>query len=475
VPSWWSSTLSRAEQTSRVDGRRDGATGLMLLCIDKRAPNSLDRRIQLVLLATVRDNNGVLADLSAEAETLANKCANAPTWQLTNNTLVDCLDTIDHAIQALTAAQLHLIREIDGRGLSIAQHASSTAVWLREHLRIGIPTAKRLVDLAQAVDQRPALDTALTAGEINAEQAAIVATAIRDLPTDIGQELTDKAEAFLIRQAGQYEPSILRKAAQRILAHIAPEIADAADAAALQRMEARAHQGRRFQLTRQGDGRVRVTGWLDEAGAATVNAALDPLCAPRHDHDEPRTPAQRRADALVEVCELATRTEQLPDNGGQPPQVVITVPFDPLHQQLGTGMLDTGGRLSPTQVRQLACDAQLIPAVLGSDGQVLDLGRTRRLITGALRRALEIRDRGCAFPGCDRPPRWCHGHHIHPWADGRSTTLDNSVLLCGYHHRIIHRGDWIVRLGTHGLPEFVPPTYVDPQQRARRNIYHHRT
>jgi hypothetical protein len=138
-------------------------------------------------------------------------------------------------------------------------------------------------------------------------------------------------------------------------------------------------------------------------------------------------------------------------------------------------MLDTGGRLSPAQVRQLACDAKVIPAVLGGDGQVLDLGRSRRLITGALRRALEVRDRGCAFPGCDRPPRWCDGHHIHPWVDGGPTSLDNSVLLCGFHHRVIHRGHWIVRLGGNGLPEFIPPAYVDPQQRPRRNLYHHRT
>jgi hypothetical protein len=230
-----------------------------------------------------------------------------------------------------------------------------------------------------------------------------------------------------------------------------------------------------LQLTRNGDGRFRLTGWLDEAGAAAVNAVLDPLCAPRHDDDQPRTASQRRADALVEVCQLAARTAQLPDNGGQPPQVVVTVPFQVLHQRLGTGMLDTGGRLSPRQVRQLACDAQLIPAVLGGDGQVLDLGRSRRLITGPLRRALAARDRGCAFPGCDRPPRWCHGHHIQPWVEGGSTSLDNSVLLCGYHHRTVHNGQWTVRLGADGLPEFIPPTYIDPRRHPRRNLYHHRT
>jgi hypothetical protein len=370
---------------------------------------------------------------------------------------------------------LHLIREIDGRGLPVARHATSTAVWLREHLRISIHAAKRMLDLAAAVDQRPALNAALAAGAVNPEQATVVATAIRELPADLGPELVDKAEAVLIGQAEQFEPTILRKAGQRILTHVAPEIADAADAAALQRMEEQAFQRRAFHLTPQGDGRVRVTGWLDEVGAATVNAALDPLCAPRHDNDAPRTPAQRRADALIEVCDLATRTKKLPNNGGQRPHLVVTVPYDVLHQKLGIGTLDTGGRLTTTQIRQLACDAQLIPAVLGSDGQVLDLGRGRRLITGALRRALELRDRGCAFPGCDRPPRWCHGHHIQGWLHDGPTNLGNAVLLCGYHHRTIHSGHWTVRLDHDGLPEFIPPTYVDPRQRPRRNLYHHRT
>ncbi|WP_345541489.1 HNH endonuclease signature motif containing protein, partial [Phytohabitans rumicis] len=206
---------------------------------------------------------------------------------------------------------------------------------------------------------------------------------------------------------------------------------------------------------------------------ATVNAALDPLCAPRHDVDV-RTPAQRRADALVEICDLAMRTEDLPESGGERPHVVVTVSFDMLRLALGVGTLDTGERLSPEQVRRLACDAKIIPAILGGDGQILDLGRTRRLISGPLRRALELRDKGCAFPGCDRPPRWCHGHHIVSWADGGPTTLDNSVMLCGYHHRLIHRGHWTVRIAVDGMPEFIPPAYVDLERRPRRNTYHHR-
>jgi hypothetical protein len=140
----------------------------------------------------------------------------------------------------------------------------------------------------------------------------------------------------------------------------------------------------------------------------------------------------------------------------------------------GVGWLDTGLAVSAGEARRLACDAQVVPAVLGTDSQVLDMGRARRLITGPLRRALGLRDRGCVFPGCDRPARWCDGHHIVSWANGGTTDLSNTCLVCGYHHRLIHRSDWIVRLGRDGQPEFLPPPTLDPSGRPRRNTFHRR-
>jgi hypothetical protein len=113
--------------------------------------------------------------------------------------------------------------------------------------------------------------------------------------------------------------------------------------------------------------------------------------------------------------------------------------------------------------------------VLGSAGQVLDAGRSRRLATGSLRRALAVRDRGCAHPDCDRPPRWTDAHHLLSWADGGGTSLDNLVLLCRHHHRLVHAGEWGVRLGADQLPEFIPPRWLDSEQRPRRNLYHLRT
>jgi hypothetical protein len=143
---------------------------------------------------------------------------------------------------------------------------------------------------------------------------------------------------------------------------------------------------------------------------------------------------------------------------------------------LGTGVTDSGERLSATAVRQLACDARILPVVLGGAGQVLDAGRSRRLATGALRQALCVRDRGCAFPDCDRPPRWTVAHHVISWLRGGRTSLDNLVLLCGRHHRLIHHptAGWQIRLAADGQFDFIPPSTVDPARRPRRNIYHAR-
>jgi hypothetical protein len=418
-------------------------------------------------------------------------CANTPVWSLPDADLLTCLDTVHQAEQALAAIKLHVIRQIDAPDVPSADLARTSAAWLRARLRIRPDSSKRLVELAKAVDKRPDLDQALITGAVNLEQAAVIDDCLTSLPADVGGEAVAKAETLLIGWAAEFDPPGLTALAQRILAHIAPEIADAADAAALARQEKLAFAARTLTLHTGGDGKVHLRGILDTEAAATVAAALDPLCAPRHsattwrdlvdslDPDpatlDERTPGQRRADALVDVCRLVLNTNDLPDNGGNRPQLTITVSLEQLRTQMGAVTLDTGQRLTATQVRRLACDAQILPAVLGTEGQVLDVGRTRRLITGPLRNALVLRDRGCTFPGCSRPPRWTDGHHIRSWIDGGRTSLDNSVLLCRPHHRLVHTGDWQVRLGTDGFPDFIPPTHLDLQQRPRRNIYHRRT
>ncbi|WP_327040938.1 HNH endonuclease [Micromonospora ureilytica] len=411
----------------------------------------------------------------AQADDTVAACVDAPAWALPEHDLIAALDAAHRLQQRLAAVTLTLIREIDGRGTARAQGASSTAVWLRERLRLTIPAARRLVDDATALDTgKPGIRQALADGHITLDQARVIADTVTTVQTTAGTEAADKAVSLLTDWAGQFDPTQLRKLGTRILDHVAPDIADAAAQAALDAEARRATRDRHLTLSEQTDGRLRLTGTLDTETAGLLRAAIDPLTAPSGP-DDTRSPGQRRHDALAEVCRLALRTGDLPDSGGDPAQIVVTTSYDGLTRQLSTGALDIGLELTPETVRRLACDATILPTVLGGTGQVLDVGRQRRLITGPLRRALVLRDRGCAFPGCDRPPRWCDAHHLHHWADGGTTSLNNAVLLCGHHHRHVHQTDWVVRLGDDGHPEFIPPAWLDPEQLPRRNHYHRRT
>ncbi|MFG1839839.1 DUF222 domain-containing protein [Micromonospora sp. NPDC049175] len=415
-----------------------------------------------------------MIDALEQAEAAVVACFDTPVWAAAEHDLVAALDATHRIEQRLAAVKLGLVRELDGRGTATAQGASSTAVWLRDRLHLGVGVARRLVELAATLDAAPpGVRDALAGGTVDVEQVRVIATTVETVHASAGPEAADKAVGALVDWATQFDATLLRKLGTRILDHVAPEVADAAAEAALRAQESRAARDRHVTISEQPDGRLRLTGILDTEAAAALRAAIDPLTTPTGP-DDTRAPGQRRHDALADVCRLALRTGELPDNGGDPTQIVVTTSYDGLTRQLGTAALDTGLHLSAEAVRRLACDASILPAVLGGGSQILDVGRQRRLITGPLRRALVLRDRGCAFPGCDRPPRWCDGHHIRHWADGGVTSLANAVLLCGHHHRHVHHGDWMVRLGGDGHPEFVPPAWLDPNQIPRRNHYHRR-
>jgi hypothetical protein len=113
--------------------------------------------------------------------------------------------------------------------------------------------------------------------------------------------------------------------------------------------------------------------------------------------------------------------------------------------------------------------------VLTSAGIPLDVGRCRRLVGAALRRALVARDSGCAFPGGDRDARWTDAHHAVPWSHGGPTSLANTLLACIFHHGQLHEPNgWTAFIAPDGLPTFIPPIHIDPQQRPQRNRYHRR-
>ena len=138
----------------------------------------------------------------------------------------------------------------------------------------------------------------------------------------------------------------------------------------------------------------------------------------------------------------------------------------------------TGLPLSGDAVRRLCCDAELLPAVLGAPSEVLDVGRSRRLVTPEIRTALVLRDGCCAFPGCDVAAELCEAHHVVPWWAGGSTALSNLVLLCHSHHGIVEparhatREQWELRIGDDGVPEFLPPRRLDSSRAPIRGSRH---
>jgi hypothetical protein len=222
-------------------------------------------------------------------------------------------------------------------------------------------------------------------------------------------------------------------------------------------------------ITRRRRGGFRLRGELDDELGATLLTVLDPLAAPRPASDgerDSRSVEARYADALADVLAIALGSGQLPTSGGARPTLVVTVELAALRRQLATlgGTMRWAGPISAETARRLGCDAGIIPVVLGASGEPLDVGRLSYSATTAIRRALEVRDGGCAFPGCERPPSWCAAHHIVHWADGGQTAVHNTVLLCDHHHVVIHHDGWSVRIAETGMPEFTPPPWIDPDQ-----------
>jgi hypothetical protein len=202
---------------------------------------------------------------------------------------------------------------------------------------------------------------------------------------------------------------------------------------------------------------------LFDAIATLIDAKSKPLTG-----DDDRTAPQRQADALAEVCGYVLDHGDVGECGGQRPHLNVIVRLEDLENRCRSALLDFGGGLMPESLRMLACDAAVVPIVLNGKGQPLDVGRVTRTIPDGLRRAVAARDLGCAHPGCNRPPSWCEVHHIRPWEDGGETKLSNCVMLCRVHHRLLHRrSGWRVRIRD-GLPEFIPPAWIDPERRARR-------
>jgi hypothetical protein len=206
------------------------------------------------------------------------------------------------------------------------------------------------------------------------------------------------------------------------------------------------HQIRRLYMSPTLDGMVRVDGDLDpETGHVVMTALQAAVDADLRGESDVRTGAQRRADALGEIAQQWLDRSDRPDVAGERPHVTVNLDFDALAGRGGRAELETVGPIAAEAARRIACDASVSRVITIGRSEVLDVGRRTSVVPAALRRALITRDRGCAFPTCDRPHQWCDAHHVVHWADGGETKLDNLVLLCRPHHRMTHRGFTVER------------------------------
>ncbi len=426
----------------------------------------------------------------ARAAVLA--AARVALWSLTDNQLAaEVADAVALRAQA-DAVLLARLGEADARGLALTRGASSMTGWLRCSHRLAAGEASRLVKTARSLrEQLPATAQALGDGEVNLGEVEVIVEALTDLTDQVNSDMRAEGETTLIKACAELDPVALGRLGRRLEELLDPEGVQARDEAKIRDHEKRAFGKRGLSFTPDpyGSGGT-IRGRYDAAGYAVIAAALEPLCTPWSDvpagdagadpgigpwtvlvaGKDLRGPAARRYDAFVEVCLRGLHHPATASEGGKA-QIRVTIPLASLRDRGGCGVLDDGTEISPTLARVLACDAGIIPAVLNSHGQPIDVGREQRLFKGGARIAVEIRDGGCTWPGCSRPASWCQIHHLIPWQAGGRTDQVNGGLFCWIHHREIEKSEWEA-FHHRGRIWLRPPTRLDPQRAPRINTTH---
>ena len=371
------------------------------------------------------------------------------------------------------------IAELDRRDAPFELGAKSVAAILVDTLRVTPGHARARVKAAANLGPRfgftgeplaplfPLVVAAQIAGAISIEHALVVTDTIDALPDAVQAEHSTAVEAALVDHAYDFHPMILRGLAHRLSDHLDPDGTLTTE-----------HDRRRLRaltLTPRSDGSAHLSGDLTAGCTATWQTILDALTKPSPAADgqrDPRTAAQRTHDAFHDAGQRVLRTGDLPDSGGTPATVIITMTLNDLEARAGQATTEHGGGITIAEALRIAAEADVIPVVLNDAGGIIAHGRTRRTASPAQRFALTARDGGCSFPGCDTPPAWTQAHHIVAWADGGLTNLENLTLICGFHHREFERQGWVCDL-IDRVPWWTPPTWIDPAQTGRRNETHH--
>ena len=333
------------------------------------------------------------------------------------------------------------------------QHGSRDAGrWLALATRTTRPAAARELRLAKALERHASVAAGLAAGEMRAEQALVIVDAVDALPPAVSDEIRGRAREALVDLSERHDAQDLRRLGKRILDVVAPEVGESHEAKLLADEESKAAATASLTVVDDGEGgchgRFKIPGLT---GAMLVRHLLALANPARHDASELadatgewKPLSQRLGEAFVDYVERYP-AEHTPASGGVNATVVVTVTLEQLLGDNTPALLDDGSRMTAGQARRLACEAGIVPAVLGTRSQPLDLGRRTRLFTKPQRIALGLRDRGCTASGCAIPASGCHAHHDDPWSRLGRSDLGNGRLLCPRHHRLVHDARYDVR------------------------------
>ena len=287
----------------------------------------------------------------------------------------------------------------------------------------------------------------MTAGTVAEDQAAVIVKVVEELPV-----MQAEAETELVRLAAEHDARELGILAKHILAVVAPDVAEQHQLQVLEREEERALEDCRFTIADDGHGQCRGRFTVPSPVGAMLRKAVLAYAAPKH-----RQHSATPAGLGHAFCEYVERypTDRLPQAGGVNATVVVRMTLESLlgdSEQPAT--LDTGHLITAGQARRLACEAGLIPMVLGRKSQVLDVGREGRFYTKPQRAVLDDRDKACTAAGCDWPAWMCHAHHDIPWSLGGKTDIENGRLLCPRHHAYAHSPTYEMKKTKHGRVTF---------------------
>ena len=340
----------------------------------------------------------------------------------------------------------------DEQGFVSPQH------WMRMNLHLTGGAASDRIAVGQQLANIPESHQSLLEGEIGyAHLAHIARTAVA-----IEESGTNKQfdEAPLLEKA--------RELPVGRFIDFTYHVRHAADPQGYAEEQAQKLEARSLTFKKGEGGMVWVRGVFDPEGAATLRTAIEPL-ARRNGKADDRKHDRRLADAAVELARHALDNGLVPQRGSVRPHLNVVTTLETLKQNIGAPAADLEFSLpiSAATVERLACDCSVTRILLGADSMVIDVGREKRVISPAQRKALNVRDKGCRWPGCDRTATWADGHHLKHWIRGGGGDLPNLVLLCGRHHWMAHEGKWQLVRTNDGKFLAIPPQLNLHQRFAR--------